>query len=60
MKFLRITDVMEKTGLARSTIWMMCKEDRFPKPIKLSERVTVWDCDLVEEWMKGISNECKL
>ncbi len=60
MKFLRIPDVIKKTGLARSTIWMMCKEGRFPIPIKISERVTVWDNDLIEEWMKEVCSENQL
>ena len=49
--FLRIKDVMKKTGIAKSTIWKWVKEDRFPKPIKLSTRVIVWDEYIVNEWM---------
>lgn len=53
-KFLRIKDVMDKTGIARSTIWLWVSEDKFPKPIKLSPRITVWDSDKIEEWMSKI------
>lgn len=50
-KFLRITGVMEKTGLAKSTIWLWVKEERFPQPIKLSPRVTVWEEERIDLWM---------
>ncbi len=51
-KFLRITQVIEKTSIARSTIWLWVKENRFPKPIKISARVTVWQEEEIDEWMK--------
>ena len=50
--FLRISDVAKKTGLGKSTVWLWVKENRFPKPIKLSPRVTVWDEDTLDKWMK--------
>ncbi|ADG94086.1 phage transcriptional regulator, AlpA [Arcobacter nitrofigilis DSM 7299] len=50
--FIRIQDVMKKTGIARSTIWLWVKENRFPKPVKLSPRITVWEEDKIQEWQK--------
>ena len=41
-RLIRLTEVMNKTGLARSTVWYFVKMERLPKPIKLSSRVTVW------------------
>lgn len=40
---LRIQDVMKKIGIAKSTIWLWIEENKFPKPIKLSPRITVLD-----------------
>lgn len=51
--FLRITDVMKKTGIAKSTIWLWVSENRFPKPIKLSPRITVWEEEKINIWMKN-------
>ena len=60
-KFIRISRVMEKTGLARSTVWAWVKENRIPAPIKLSPRVTVWvECELdvwIDDKRKGEWNE---
>lgn len=50
--FLRITDVMKMTGIAKSTIWLWVSEDKFPQPIKLSPRITVWEEEKIEYWMK--------
>ncbi len=41
--FLRIVEVMKKTGIAKSTIWLWVKEGKFSKPLKLSQRITVWE-----------------
>ena len=50
--FIRIKDVMKKTGIARSTLWLWVSENKFPKPIKLSPRITVWEEEKVDNWMK--------
>lgn len=57
---LRINDVSKKTGLAKSTIWAMIKENRFPAQIKLSERVSVWKEDHIEQWIEEVCSENKL
>ena len=51
--FLRIKDVMKKTGIAKSTIWLWVSEGKFPKPIKLSPRITVWESNKIDEWMRN-------
>ena len=33
------------------TLWRKVKAGTFPKPIKLSERVTAWKVGTVREWM---------
>ena len=50
---IRIPKVMEKTGVAKSTLWLWVKDGNFPKPIKLSPRIAVWIEDEVNEWMMG-------
>ena len=49
--FLRIKDVMKMTGIAKSTIWLWVSEGKFPKPIKLSPRITVWNEHDLEIWL---------
>jgi predicted DNA-binding transcriptional regulator AlpA len=33
------------------TLWRMVAKGKFPKPIKLSERVTAWNVGTVRAWM---------
>ena len=51
-RFLRIKEVMLLVPFARPTIWQKVKQGRFPTPIKLSERVTVWRLSDIREFMK--------
>jgi len=56
-KFNRLPEVMKVTGLARSTVWLWVKMGKFPKPIKLSPRVTVWrESDLID-WIESQEQE---
>jgi predicted DNA-binding transcriptional regulator AlpA len=42
-----------------ATLWRKCKSGDFPKPVKLSERVTAWKISSIREWLeaqaKGVS-----
>jgi len=35
-----------------ATLWRKCKTGSFPKPIKLSQRVTAWRVGEVREWLQ--------
>lgn len=52
-RYLRITDVVKKIGMGRSTIWLWSKEGKFPKPIKFSTKVTVWEEEKIDEWIQS-------
>ena len=49
---IRINNVMNKTGLAKSTIWWMVSKGKFPKQIKLSPRVSVWKESDIDDWIE--------
>ena len=34
-----------------ATLWRKCKAGEFPKPVKLSERVTAWKVEDVRRWL---------
>ena len=57
-KYLRINEVVEMLSVGKSTVWAWVKESKFPRPIKLSEYVTVWKLSDIEEWVqkKEINN----
>lgn len=39
---LRLPAVMERTGLARPTVYLRAKQGLFPRPVKLGSRMAAW------------------
>jgi prophage regulatory protein len=39
-----------------ATLWRRCKED-FPKPVKLSSRITAWRVGDVRAWLQSQAQE---
>lgn len=50
----RIKEVCKSTTFAKSTIWQHSKENKFPKPIKLSSGVTVWRIKDINDFINGL------
>lgn len=36
-----------------ATLWRKCKSGQFPKPVKLSERVTAWNVGAVRAFLEA-------
>ena len=51
MRLLKINPVMNLSGLSRSSVYSLAQQDKFPKPVKLSERSSGWVEDEVLEWV---------
>ncbi|GGM23607.1 helix-turn-helix transcriptional regulator [Pseudomonas asuensis] len=51
MRIIRLKEVMETTGLARSTVYKYISEGIFPKPVSLGERCVGWVESEVQEWI---------
>ena len=51
--YLRINQLIEYLNMGRSTIWSKASDptDSFPSGIKLSDRVTVWKKNDIENWV---------
>ena len=47
---LRMGAVMQVTGLARSTIYKLIAEDKFPQPVQLTGRAVAWRRADLERW----------
>ena len=52
MKVLRLAEVQDKTGLARSTIYKYIDAGTFPRPISLGGRSVGWIDSEIHEWLK--------
>jgi prophage regulatory protein len=52
-KALRIDSVIERTGFSKTHLYRLIQAEKFPRPVKLSERVSVWDAALVDRWLSS-------
>ena len=54
--FLRLRAILAPNGpipVSKSTWWAGVKDGRFPKPLKLGPRITVWRKEDIEQLLKG-------
>ncbi|WP_370635857.1 helix-turn-helix transcriptional regulator [Paralcaligenes sp. KSB-10] len=49
--FARCPVVAKASGVGESTIWLWVRKGKFPKPVKISERVTGWRAEQVQEFL---------
>ena len=53
MRIIRLGEVITATGLARSTIYKLIGEGKFPVPVPLVGRRVGWLESEVHEWIKS-------
>lgn len=53
MKILRLRSVVDRCGLARSTIYKYIALGKFPKPVSLSGRCVGWLESEVDDWIRS-------
>lgn len=51
MRIIRLKEVIDSTGLARSTIYKYIDEGSFPKPVSLGGRSVGWVETEVHDWI---------
>ncbi|WP_238401141.1 helix-turn-helix transcriptional regulator [Alloalcanivorax marinus] len=50
---MRLTEVIQTTGLARSSIYNRMNEGSFPRPVSLGARSVGWVSDEVQDWVEA-------
>lgn len=53
--FLRLPQVLQIIPVSRSGWWAGVKDGRYPAPVKLSARVTVWRMSDVQAYIDSVS-----
>lgn len=51
MRLIRLKEVMNLTGLGRSSIYKFMTQGDFPLSISLGERAIAWELSEIEEWV---------
>lgn len=56
-KLLRLPQVFEIIPISRSAWWNGCREGKFPQPIKLGPKTTVWKLSEIQELLNRIGDQ---
>jgi prophage regulatory protein len=59
-RFLRLPEVLARTGLSRSTIYVRLDQGRFPRPVSLGGRAVGWIESEVDEWIRERIDESRV
>ncbi len=58
-RYLRLPQVLERIPVSKSTWWSGVKSGIFPRPIKLSTRITVWSEQDINDYVNRKIEEAK-
>ena len=51
MRVMRLPEVIEKTGLGRTSVYKLIREGDFPKPVPLGNRCVGWVSGEIDAWI---------
>ncbi len=51
MRLIKLKTVMDKTGMAKSTIYKYMEAGEFPENVKLTTRSVAWVESEIDEWI---------
>lgn len=52
-KYVRLSEILTRIPVSKSTWWQWCKDGKAPRPIKLSARTTVWKEWEIDEFLES-------
>ena len=55
--FLRLPQILAIFPISKSAWWEGCRTGRYPKPIKLGPRTTVWRAEDIAAFIDSISRQ---
>ena len=56
-RLLRINQVLALVPIGRSSWWEGCRTGRYPKPIKLGPRTTVWRAEDIAAFIENLGTQ---
>lgn len=56
-RLLRINQVLTLVPVGRSSWWEGCRTGRYPKPVKLGPRTTVWRAEDIAAFIENLGNQ---
>lgn len=56
-RLLRLREVLNRVPISRSSWWEGCRTGRFPQPIKIGPRTTVWRAEDIDAFIDSLGNQ---
>ena len=56
-RLLRINQVLALVPVGRSSWWEGCRTGRYPKPVKLGPRTTVWRAEDIAAFIESLGTQ---
>lgn len=53
--FLRLPQILKLFPISKSSWWEGCRTGRYPKPVKLGPRTTVWRAEEIHEFIRLVA-----
>ncbi len=57
--FLRLPQILAIIPISKSAWWEGCRTGRFPKPVKLGPRTTVWRAEEIVAFINQTGIQCQ-
>ena len=55
--FLRLPQIMELVPISKSAWWEGCRTGRYPKPVKIGPRTTVWRAEEIKAFIESAGQQ---
>lgn len=55
--FLRLPQIMKLVPISKSAWWEGCRSGRYPRPVKLGPRTTVWRAEDIQALIERVSSQ---
>ena len=53
-RLLRLPDVLKRVGLSRAQVYKLIAQDRFPKQVKIGQKVSAWNSLAIDDWIASM------
>lgn len=57
LELLNLQEVTKLLKIPKSTLYHLMRKNRFPKPLKLSERKIAWRVSKIKKWLEKLEKE---
>lgn len=57
--FIRLPEVLKRTGISRATVYRLINKKAFPLPVKISEKSIAFVESEINDWIENLINSSR-